>query len=274
MAAPSSPSPSLHRSFRTLPASPNSSVSLILVLYGIAIAAGNIAGGKIANRNPVKALIGLFLAAGNRAGGVFLHRRLAGTDPDHAGGARLPVLRQRPGPAALCGAACQGTSPGAVDVASALNIAAFNLGIAVGAWLGGLVVHSPLGLAATPWVGAILVAVALSCLTLVERRCSTGARGAGRSSAPCLTKSKRKTDVQRKRQWRKDSRNRLRHLPHAGCRCAPAWSLWFSGSAIATSIRPKPTAKKPRSAKPLLARASLARCLPDHQGLGRQLPAR
>jgi DHA1 family inner membrane transport protein len=37
-----------------------SSVSLILVLYGIAIAAGNIGGGKIANHNPVKALIGLF----------------------------------------------------------------------------------------------------------------------------------------------------------------------------------------------------------------------
>jgi MFS transporter, DHA1 family, inner membrane transport protein len=38
------------------------SVSLILVLYGIAIAAGNIGGGKIANSNPVRALIGLFLA--------------------------------------------------------------------------------------------------------------------------------------------------------------------------------------------------------------------
>lgn len=37
------------------------SVSLILVLYGVAIAGGNIAGGRIANTNPVKALIGLFL---------------------------------------------------------------------------------------------------------------------------------------------------------------------------------------------------------------------
>lgn len=51
--------------------------------------------------------------------------------------------------------------PGAVDVASALNIAAFNLGIALGAWLGGVVVESPMGLGATPWVGAILVAIAL-----------------------------------------------------------------------------------------------------------------
>jgi predicted MFS family arabinose efflux permease len=51
--------------------------------------------------------------------------------------------------------------PTAVDVASALNIAAFNLGIAAGAWVGGLVVASSLGLGATPWVGAILVAAAL-----------------------------------------------------------------------------------------------------------------
>ncbi|WP_199707481.1 MFS transporter [Teichococcus wenyumeiae] len=33
--------------------------------------------------------------------------------------------------------------PGAVDVASALNIAAFNLGIALSAWIGGEVVGSP-----------------------------------------------------------------------------------------------------------------------------------
>ncbi|MCS4240500.1 multidrug resistance protein [Rhizobium sp. BIGb0125] len=39
-----------------------SSFSLILVLYGIAIAAGNIGGGRIANHNPVRALVGLFLA--------------------------------------------------------------------------------------------------------------------------------------------------------------------------------------------------------------------
>jgi DHA1 family inner membrane transport protein len=51
--------------------------------------------------------------------------------------------------------------PAAVDVASALNIAAFNLGIAAGAWIGGLVVESSLGLEATPWVGAILVGGAL-----------------------------------------------------------------------------------------------------------------
>ncbi len=40
------------------------------------------------------------------------------------------------------------------------------LGIAAGAWIGGLVVASPLGLGATPWVGATLVAGALGLTML------------------------------------------------------------------------------------------------------------
>jgi predicted MFS family arabinose efflux permease len=84
--------------------------------------------------------------------------------------------------------------PAAVDVASALNIAAFNLGIAAGAWIGGLVVESSLGLGATPWVGAILVAAAL-VLTLwsgaLDRRsafmAAPGAASAGRPAIQTRT---------------------------------------------------------------------------------------
>ncbi|WP_419180610.1 hypothetical protein [Bacillus cereus] len=46
--------------------------------------------------------------------------------------------------------------PSAVDVASAINIAAFNAGIALGAYLGGIVTNS-LGLIHTAWVGGIMV---------------------------------------------------------------------------------------------------------------------
>lgn len=48
-----------------------------------------------------------------------------------------------------------------MDVASGLNIAAFNLGIAFAAWAGGLVV-THLGLMHTPWIGAGVVLVALA----------------------------------------------------------------------------------------------------------------
>jgi len=137
------------------------SVSLILVLYGIAIAAGNIGGGRIANHNPARALIGLFLAQAI----VLLVFSFTAVSPvlTLVTLAALGFLSfaNVPGLQLYVVQLAKEHRPGAVDVASALNIAAFNLGIAIGAWLGGLVVESPLGLGATPWVGAILVAVAL-----------------------------------------------------------------------------------------------------------------
>ncbi len=152
-----------------------SSVSVILVLYGVAIALGNIAGGRLANRNPVRALAGLFVAQAL----VLALFSVTAPSPWLA----VPTLAALgflsfanvPGLQIYVVQLAQSVRPTAVDVASALNIAAFNLGIAAGAWIGGLVVASPLGLGATPWVGAILVAVAL-LLTLwsgrLDRRAS------------------------------------------------------------------------------------------------------
>ena len=138
-----------------------SSVSLILVLYGLAIAVGNLAGGRIADRDPVRALTFLFLAQA----GVLALFSFTALSP----WLTLPTLAllgflsfaNVPGLQIYVVELAKKYRPGAVDVASALNIAAFNLGIAIGAWVGGLVVASPLGLGATPWVGAILVAGAL-----------------------------------------------------------------------------------------------------------------
>ncbi|SHO67279.1 Multidrug resistance protein [Pseudoxanthobacter soli DSM 19599] len=137
------------------------SVSLILVLYGIAIAIGNIAGGRIANHDPVKALIGLFAVQA----AVLVAFSFTAVSPvlTLATLAALGFLSfaNVPGLQLYVVQLAKVHRPGAVDVASALNIAAFNLGIAAGAWIGGLVVASPLRLGATPWVGAILVAGAL-----------------------------------------------------------------------------------------------------------------
>ena len=49
--------------------------------------------------------------------------------------------------------------PSAVDVASAINIAAFNAGIAIGSYLGGLITDS-IGLIHTSWIGALMVLAA------------------------------------------------------------------------------------------------------------------
>ena len=50
-------------------------------------------------------------------------------------------------------------TPAAVDVASGLNIAAFNIGIALGSVIGGQTV-AYYGLAQTPWIGALIVLIA------------------------------------------------------------------------------------------------------------------
>jgi multidrug resistance protein len=136
-------------------------VSLILVVYGIAIAIGNIVGGRIANHDPVRALIILFALQAI----VLVVFSFTSVSPvlTVVTLAALGFLQfaNVPGLQLYVVQLAKQYRPGAVDVASALNIAAFNLGIAIGAWLGGLVVASPIGLTGTPWIGAILVGGAL-----------------------------------------------------------------------------------------------------------------
>ncbi|MFS2150204.1 MFS transporter [Rhizobium sp. Rhizsp42] len=138
-----------------------SAVSLILVLYGIAIAIGNIAGGRLANRDPIKALAWLFSAQAIVLA-IFSFTAVSAwlTIPTLAALGFLSFANV-PGLQIYVVQLAGVVRPAAVDVASALNIAAFNLGIAAGAWVGGLVVASSLGLGATPWVGAIFVVGAL-----------------------------------------------------------------------------------------------------------------
>ncbi len=59
-------------------------------------------------------------------------------------------------------------TPNAVDVASGLNIAAFNIGIALGSVIGGQTVEH-VGLTQTPWIGAVIVLVAFLLIGLSGR---------------------------------------------------------------------------------------------------------
>ncbi|GLP97651.1 MFS transporter [Paraferrimonas sedimenticola] len=135
---------------------------LILLIYGASVAVGNVWGGKLADRlGPIAALTRITL-------GLALVMLLFALSAYHWVFAILTVL--------VWGAFAFGNVPGlqlyvvklaerfvpqAVDVASGLNIAAFNVGIAAGATLGGQLVNSA-GLMATPWVGAVIVLLALA----------------------------------------------------------------------------------------------------------------
>jgi predicted MFS family arabinose efflux permease len=145
------------------------SVSLVMLVYGVSVAFGNIWGGKLADRKgPVRALQIVFAL-------LALVLLLLTFTASNSWLALITVL--------LWGAVAFGNVPGlqvyvvqraerdapaAVDVASGLNIAAFNVGIAIGAWGGGLVV-THIGLMATPWIGAIVVLGALGLTTLAGR---------------------------------------------------------------------------------------------------------
>jgi predicted MFS family arabinose efflux permease len=137
-------------------------VSLVLLVYGVSVAVGNIWGGKLADkRGPISALKIIFalLAA------VLFVLTFTAANPwlalatvlvwgavafGNVPGLQVYVVRQ-----------AEHHTPRAVDVASGLNIAAFNLGIAGGAWGGGLIVEH-LGLIHTAWIGGLVVLVALA----------------------------------------------------------------------------------------------------------------
>jgi DHA1 family inner membrane transport protein len=141
-------------------------ISPILLLFGAGLVAGNLLGGRLADRAPVPAMIGslalLFVVL------VVMGPALQGTMT-----ALVAVT--------LLGAAAFATVPplqmwvlskadGAGEsLASSFNIAAFNLGNAVGAFAGGLVIDSGPGLGYVTWTAALFPLAALAvALTAVR----------------------------------------------------------------------------------------------------------
>ena len=146
-----------------------SSVGLVMLAYGVSVAAGNIWGGRLADRHgPVRALqvvFGLLAAVLVVLSFTAPHPVLVVATVLAWGAVafgNVPALQlyvvQR----------AERDAPGALDMASSLNIAAFNLGIALGAWGGGVVLEHA-GLMATPPVGAAIVLGALALTTLAGR---------------------------------------------------------------------------------------------------------
>ncbi|PDY88264.1 MFS sugar transporter, partial [Bacillus toyonensis] len=133
-----------------------STVTIILLVYGIAIAIGNMVGGKLSNHNPIRALFYMFLI---QAIILFV---LTFTAPFKVAGLitiifmGLFAFMNVPGLQVYVVILAERFVPSAVDVASAINIAAFNGGIALGSYIGGLVTNS-LGLIHTAWVGGLMV---------------------------------------------------------------------------------------------------------------------
>ncbi|MDY0744917.1 MFS transporter [Paucibacter sp. R3-3] len=136
----------------------------VMLVYGVSVAVGNVWGGRLADRVgavPALKLIFAGLAA------VLLVLNFTAPHPWLALGTVLlwgaVAFGNVPGLQVYVVKQAERHAPGAVDVASGLNIAAFNVGIAGAAWAGGLIV-SRLGLMHTPWIGAAVVLVALALI--------------------------------------------------------------------------------------------------------------
>ncbi|MFF5174615.1 MFS transporter [Micromonospora sp. NPDC000089] len=135
-------------------------VPWLLMLFGAGLFAGNLLGGRAADRSVHRTLlvvlavltvvlVGFALTAANPVATV-LSLVLMGA----FGFATVPPLQMR-----IMGYARQ-----APTLASGANIAAFNLGNAFGAWIGGVTISAGLGYTSPIWAGAALTLAGLGVL--------------------------------------------------------------------------------------------------------------
>ncbi len=141
-------------------------VAIALLLFGAGSAVGNIAGGKLADRGVVRALwitLGALVA-------VLVLGRWAFSQSGAVAMAYVALL----GVVAFATVApkqmrvMQGVGSQGATLASSLNIAAFNLGNALGAWVGGSLIAG-VGLVSIAWGAAALSAVGLVLVGVSQR---------------------------------------------------------------------------------------------------------
>lgn len=145
------------------------SVTWLLALFGLGMVVGNLVGGRYADRSLMRmlyvtlgalaAVLALFTVTAHDKVGAAVTVFLIGA----LGFATVPPLQKR----------VLDQAAGAPTLASALNIGAFNLGNALAAWAGGLVISAGLGYTAPNCVGAAFALAALGLAVLssaLERR--------------------------------------------------------------------------------------------------------
>lgn len=143
-------------------------VSAVLVMYGVTVAIGNTAGGRIGNASQLHSLFFIFIIQGLILAGVYF--ALPYTIPAliAIGLMGIMAFMSIPSLQSYILILAKRNVPSAVDLASSLNIASFNGGITVGATLGGLIIDH-IGLAYTP-LAAAAMAFAAFLLTLVSMK--------------------------------------------------------------------------------------------------------
>jgi len=136
----------------------DAAVSPVLLLFGGGLAIGNLLGGKLADRALMPALLGTLVAMALVLGSMDLVIRMPVPTMVFivllgiASFATVAPLQLR---------VMEKAAGAGQNLASSLNIAAFNLGNALGAWVGGVVIERGPGLQALGWVAALLTLAGL-----------------------------------------------------------------------------------------------------------------
>ncbi|UXY54212.1 MFS transporter [Pseudomonas tohonis] len=143
-------------------------VTLSLLLIGLGLTLGNVIGGRLADWKLAQTLMGVFVALA--VASTALSWTSVALIPTEitlfiwatAAFAAVPALQVN---VVAFGA-------GAPNLVSTLNIGAFNVGNALGAWVGGLVIDQGLGLTRVPLAAAVLAILALvaTVLTFSQRK--------------------------------------------------------------------------------------------------------
>ncbi|MBB4221561.1 MFS transporter [Variovorax sp. 375MFSha3.1] len=136
-----------------------SAVSPILLVFGGGLAVGNLLGGKLADRAPMAAVFGTLVALAVVLGAM---QFTIGTPFTAVVFVGLLGVASFATVAPMQLRVLEKASGAGQNLASSLNIAAFNLGNALGAWVGGVVIEHGPGLRALGWVAALLTLVGLA----------------------------------------------------------------------------------------------------------------
>ena len=170
-----------------------STVPWLLILFGVGLFLGNTLGGRAADRNVDRTLLVVLaallvvlvvfaLTADNQPMTIASMMLLGGF-----GFATVPGLQMR----------VMNSANGAPTLASGANIGAFNVGNALGAWMGGVTITAGLGYTSPIWAGAAMTLLGLGVMALAAANAkrkggTTGAGGsdvgtvAGRTDSPEL----------------------------------------------------------------------------------------
>lgn len=144
-------------------------ITWILLVYGVFVAIGNMIGGKLADRHPVRSLRWVFLAQAL----VLLMQMLLlpswiGSLVGIALLGLIAFMMSAGAQTHIVGLADRFV-PSAKGMASALNISGFNIGIALGSTLGSLVLANGEYLD-TAWVGALMALIATILAVISSRQ--------------------------------------------------------------------------------------------------------